>query len=183
MWVINPKTCHINQISHSAKLFDSTFFQADFFCWWNEWVRATDSIRDIHCHQRMKPTNWNPFNFSSSSTMRLMFLLPWQLLNGLPMKFGTHIHSAQRMNSITYTVDHLTFPLAPPWGWHLWLCVKCLHWNLVQIYVLLRMKCFHHQQAKFRFLQYFGLWLNTCKINGIPISLSCTWILLLINKI
>ncbi len=75
-------------------------------------------------------------------------------------------YGSQIMNDF---VDLLTFPLAPPWGWHLCFFVNSV--NPLQLFIQ------RHHQVR------ISICPNTCKTNDFPISLSCRSCLVLIANV
>lgn len=79
------------------------------------------------------------------------------------MTFDTDVRGPQRIKANNF-YDPLTFHLAPPWGWLLWLSSYWMDCHQIWLFISR-----HNHIQKF---QYFGFWPNTSKAKDFPISLK-----------
>ncbi len=153
----------------------------------------------MDCHKNVYRQSWSPEDethwlmwfpdLSSSTSTRLTFLsfneMSWQLFEGLPWNL---------VQIFRVPMVWILMTLVVPWrvlechnevhicGWNVSTTIGWIDMKFgTSIYVPLRMNCknvgdpftFHPSTAtKSKFVQYFGLWQNTCKTDDILISLS-----------
>ncbi len=83
-------------------------------------MKSMKSSADIHAPQRINPTDFDDDPPAGQSIH--LFCKISQHLDGLAQHLvQTFLVSRQCVRTTP------TFPLAPPWGWHLWFWVKCLN--------------------------------------------------------
>ena len=135
---------------------------------------------------------WWSSDFYSSATIRLTFVIQseisWQVLDGL--LWNLDILTSRVPRGPSDFRRKVNFNKSLYWNILIsigWLAVKFdthIHIPQRMNYKNFDLLYFHlvPSWSEFHFVQYFGLWANTFKTNGSPISLSCTLCLVLTSK-